>query len=194
MSTFRIVALATISWAAVALGQSGYQSPELRTELFGGFSTVSVRPGKLNGEGLSRARLHGLTFTATSYHVFSRWGLTAEVTAGARDQDALEVSRQSYLFGGTFRAVQRRKLALTGRILAGVDRWDPKRLPPGGYPGQNSFVFGFGQAIDLKMSENLAIRVQPDLQFVRRKDSGGDTRMSLNTPLSVGLVLKFGKR
>lgn len=194
MSTFRIVALATVSLAAAAFGQSGYKSPELKTELFGGFSTVSMRPGQLNGEGLGRARLNGLTFTATSYHIFSRWGLTAEVTAGARDKDALEVSRQSYLFGGTFRAVQRRKFALTGRILAGVDRWDPKRLPVGGYPAQNSFVFGFGQAIDLKMSENLAIRVQPDLQVVRRKDNNGDTRMSLNTPLSVGLVFKFGKR
>ncbi len=194
MSTIRIVALATLTWAAAAFGQSGYQSPELKTELFGGFSTVSVRPGQLNGEGLSRARLNGVAFTATSYHIFSRWGLTAEVTAGARDQDAMEVSLQSYLFGGTFRAVQRRRIALTGRILAGVDRWDPKRLPMGGYPAQNSFVFGFGQAIDLKLTENLAIRVQPDLQVVRRKDSSGDTRMSLNTPLSVGLVFKLGKR
>lgn len=194
MSTIRIVALATITWAAAAFGQSGYQSPELKTELFGGFSTVSMRPGYWNGEGLSRARLNGVTFTATSYHIFSRWGLTAEVAAGWRDKDALEVSRQSYLFGGTFRAVQRRKFALTGRILAGVDRWDPKRLAVGGYPAQNSFLFGFGQAIDFKMSENLAIRVQPDLQVVRRRDSSGDARMSLNTPLSVGLVFKFGKR
>ncbi|HBY64179.1 MAG TPA: hypothetical protein DEH78_30525 [Solibacterales bacterium] len=195
MSTI-LHALALIAVLAVprVCAQTGYQAPNLKLELFGGFSTAPMEPGRANGEGLSRVRLNGWTASVTSYQVFRRWGLTAEVSGHSRNKDGLDVSTQTFLFGGTYRSFERKRFALTGRILAGVNRWDPASIPPGGYLTQNSFTFAFGQSVDIKLAEQFAIRVQPGLAFIRRTEAGGDRKLTLMTPLSVGVAFKFGKR
>lgn len=160
--------------AAAAQAQS-YDPPNLKTVLFAGYSTVNLKPTK-NADRLS---LNGWAASATSYHVFARWGLTAEFN-GNGDGGSEHLS---YLFGGTYRAVQRKRFALTGRILAGGTRLD-----------QSHFTFGFGQAIDWKLSERVSLRVQPDLRFVRFKEPDGSSRLSLVRPLAFGVVYQFGAR
>lgn len=193
MSTILRCLLAVLA-IAPAFAQTPYQAPNLKTELFGGFSTLSMEPGRANGKGLDGVRLNGWTVSATTYQFFRRWGLTAELSGQSRDKNGLDVSTQTYLFGGTYRSFERKKLALTGRILAGTNRWDPSLFPAGGYGKQNSFTFSFGQSIDVKVSERVAFRIQPGLAFVRRAQPGGGHRLMLVTPLSFGLAFKFGNR
>jgi hypothetical protein len=85
-------------------------------------------------------------------------------------------------------------LALAGRILVGATRWEPEAPAAGEYRKQTAFTFSFGQAIDVKLSENIALRVQPDLRFVRFEEPNGSSGHSLVTPISVGLVYQFGRR
>ncbi|MBY0372708.1 MAG: hypothetical protein K2Q23_01860 [Bryobacteraceae bacterium] len=173
--------------AASARAQApAYQPPNLKTVLFGGFSSVQISPGK----DLDRVALNGWTASITDYRIFERWGLAAEFGGARRDG----AEQTSYLFGGTFRAVQRKRLALTGRILAGATRWEPEAPTAGEFRKQTAFTFSFGQAIDIKLSENLAFRVQPDLRFVRFQEPNGSSGLSLVTPISVGLVYQFGRR
>ncbi|MBY0507291.1 MAG: hypothetical protein K2X03_25475 [Bryobacteraceae bacterium] len=193
MSTILRQALALLA-IAPAFAQTSYRAPNLKTEVFGGFSTTAMEPGRAGGKGLERVRLNGWTVSATTYQFFRRWGLTTELSGHSRDKLGLDVSTQTYLFGGTYRSFERKKLALTGRILAGTNRWDPSVFPAGGYRKQNSFTFSFGQSIDVKLSERVAFRIQPDLAFVRRAQSDGGHRLTLVTPLSFGLAVKFGRR
>ncbi len=174
--------------------QSVYQAPHLKTEVFGGFSTAPVSPGRADGKALDGVRLNGWAASITSYHFFRRWGLAAELAGQSRNREGLDVSTQSFLFGGTYRSFEKRRFALTGRILAGAGRWNPTVLPPNVYQAQSHFTFGFGQSIDIKITERLAIRIQPDLAFVRRAAPEGETKFDLTTPLSFGAVLKFGSR
>lgn len=186
---FQRMMLAVLLAGAVDRAQAqtpGYEPPNLKTVLFGGYSSVSIKPGK----DLNRLSLNGWTASVTSYQFFRRWGLTAEF--GANGEDG--TNQHSYLFGGTYRALQRKRFALTGRILAGGTRWDPNAPTTGAYRQQTAFTFGFGQAIDFKFSENLALRVQPDFRFARFEEPGGDSRISLVRPISVGLVYQFGQR
>jgi hypothetical protein len=163
-----------------------YAPPGWKTEVFGGYSLVNIKPGK----HLDRRSLNGWAASVTSYQFFRRWGLTAEFGGNGKDG-----TRQSaYLFGGTYRALQRRRFALTGRILAGATRWEPGTPTADAYRQQTSLTFGFGQSVDFKCTENLALRVQPDLRFVRFQEQHGSSKTSLVRPLSVGLVYKFGRR
>lgn len=181
------VALLVLAAANQAEAQTpAYEPPHLKTVIFGGYSAVSATPGR----NLDRVTLNGWTASIASYQFFRRWGLTAEF--GAEGTDAFR--QRSYLFGGTYRALQRRRFALTGRILAGGTRWDPKAAASGVHPGQTAFTFGFGQAIDFKFSESFAVRVQPDLRFARFEEPGGSHRLTLVRPISVGLVYQFGRR
>lgn len=175
---FRLLVIQGLA-VMVLMGQNRFEPQYLKTEVFGGFSTVNHEPGRLSGWAVG----------VTNYQWFRRWGLTAEFAGRSRDRDGLKVDGQTYLFGGTFRAREWKRLALTGRVVAGVDRWDPQRVVSGGFVKQNSFVFGFGQAIDLKVNEHVAVRVRPELMFVRRKE-----KTDFVNPFSVGLVVKFGKR
>lgn len=187
--------LALIFLAALPLAaQNRYQSPYLKAELFAGFSSALMEPGYANGDGLDRARLNGAAVSFTTYQFFRRWGLTAEFNTQARDRDGLDATAQRFLFGGTFRSVDRKRFAVTGRILAGVNRWSPTTGPAGIYREQNSFTFGLSPAIDIKLTENVAIRTQPGFEFVRRERLNSDRGFSLVTPLSVGVVFKFGNR
>ena len=192
-TTIRVWTLLLATTIPPVCAQS-YQAPNLKTELFAGFSNMPLEPGRANGKGLGRVSLTGWTGSVTGYQIFRRWGLTAEFGGHSRDKDGLDVSSQTYLFGGTFRSLERKKLALTGRILAGVNRWDPATNPPGGYPRQNSFTFAFGQSVDIKFSEKVALRVQPDLALIRRLQSDGGRKLVLATPFSAGVVFKFGDR
>lgn len=128
----------------------------------------------------------------TSSSAAGAWQRNSAATLAIRD--GLDVSSQTFLFGGTYRSFERRRLALTGRILAGVNRWDPVLIPVNGYGTQNSFTFSFGQSIDIKVSEKFAIRAQPDIALVRRMQPSGDRKLTLVTPLSFGVVFKFGNR
>ncbi len=163
-----------------------YQPPNLKTVLFAGFSSVSFKPGT----NLDRVSVNGWSASITNYQFFERWGLTAEFEGGGKDG----TSQMSYLFGGTFRALQRKRFALTGRILAGATRWDPDAPVTGAFRTQTAFTVGFGQAIDLKFSENFALRVQPDIRFIRFEDPSGATKTSLVRPFAVGVVYQFGRR
>lgn len=159
-------------------------------EVFGGFSTAAFVPGRANDQNLDRLRLNGWAAGVTSFQTFRRWGLAAEV--GRRyDGDA---EAQSWLFGGNFRALARRRFALTGRIMAGVERWEPEASRAGGYRAQNSFTFGFGQAIDIKLNEHVALRVRPEIFLVRREAPDGGKRLELVNPFSAGIVFRFGQR
>ncbi len=163
-------------------------------EVFAGFSTIAVRPGRLDGKDLSRVRQNGWTATLTSYQLLRRWGLTAELSG----QHGGGSSHRA-LFGGTFRGFSGERFALTGRVLAGVTRWDPDRtsgaaMAHGVYPRQNAFTFGFGQSIDLRWKPNVTIRLQPDLLFVRMADGTNRKRTQLQTPFAAGLVWRFGRR
>jgi hypothetical protein len=178
--------LVILAATAVANGQA-YTPPNLKTELFGGFSNVGLKPGP----DLKRASWNGWTASATSYQVFRRWGLAAEFGSNFGKNDARQ---DSYLFGGTYRGFERRKLAVTGRILAGVTRLEQKAGSPGLWGSQNGFTFGFGQSVDVKLSEHFALRAQPDLRFVRFKDRAGSAKTSLALPVSFGIVFKFGSR
>jgi hypothetical protein len=141
-----------------------------KADLHGGFSLVNTP-----GVGTSkRVTLNGWTASFTDYSIFPRWGLAAEF--GGAEKDG--VSQNVYLFGGTYRGLQKKRIALTGRILAGVTQ-----------ANANTFTFGFGQSIDLRFTPQLALRVQPDLRFVRFPG-----KTSLVRPISVGLVYQFGKR
>lgn len=171
---------------AQAQAAPAYAPAQWKAEIFGGYSRVSVRPGR----DLDRRSLQGWAFAFTDYQFFSRWGLAVEV-GGNRDDRA---RHYSYLVGGTYRGLQRKRIALTGRILAGVTRWNPRELTADAYRQQTAFTFGFGQSIDFKFSGNLALRVQPDLRFVRFKQPGGSAGLSLLTPISAGLVYQFGRR
>jgi hypothetical protein len=198
------MAIRVFACASAALAQS--QPVFSKTELHAGFSTLSFRPGRANGENLSRERLNGFALSATSYQFFRRWGLTAEfgrhtgspeIESGVRFP--LTATQSTYLFGGTLRARNGRRLAITGRILAGATRWEPSAsgvdlAARGVFPTQNAFTFGFGQSVDLKFNENLAFRFQPTLQFVRLRDATDQRRTVLNTPLTFGLVFRFGER
>jgi hypothetical protein len=191
----RITFLLVVAFSLTPLAaQSSYQAPNLRNEAFAGFATTLLRPGRANGDGLDRVRVNGWTASITTYQFFRRWGLAAEFSGQSRDRDGLDVSSQSYLFGGTYRSFERRRFALTGRILAGVNRWDPAALTQNAYRRQNGFTFAFGQSIDIKLSENFALRVQPDLALVRRRAPDGAKHFSLATPFSLGAVFKFGGR
>ena len=163
-----------------------YTHPQWRTELFAGFSSLRARPGK----DLDRTTLNGWTLSATTYQFFPRWGLTAEFSGNGKDG----ASQRSFLFGGTYRGLQRRRIALTGRILAGVTAWDPALPRPGSYREQTAFTFGFGQSIDFGLSRNLALRLQPDLRFVRLRDASNKANLTILQPISVGLVYQFGSR
>lgn len=171
---------------AQAQAPPAYEPPNLKTVLFGGFSSVSIKPGSKQ----DRVSLNGWAASVTDYHIFRRWGLTAEFGGGGKDG----TSQLTYLFGGTFRALQRKRFALTGRILAGATRWEPEAPVIGAFRLQTAFTVGFGQAIDLKFSENLALRVQPDIHFVRFADPNGSTKTSFVRPFSIGLVYQFGRR
>jgi hypothetical protein len=174
-------------WAiAAAAQQPATAPPEWKGELFGGYSSVNAPAGPTS----DRATQHGWTASFTSYSVFRRWGLTAEFGGTRKDGG----SQQSYLFGGTYRGLARRRFALTGRVLAGVTRAHPPSGATNAFPRQSAFSFGFGQSIDWRFSRRFALRVQPDLRWVRFKDTEGSSRMSLVRPLSVGLVYQFGKR
>lgn len=94
----------------------------------------------------------------------------------------------SFLAAPTYRVLQRKRFALTGRILAGVTTWDPKAPTSASYRSQTALTFGFGQAIDVKFSERFALRVQPDLRFVRFQNPTGSSRLSLVRPIAVGFV------
>ncbi len=163
-----------------------YEAPNLKTVLFAGYSSVNLKPG----QGLDRITLNGWTTSVTSYHFFERWGLTAELSGNGGDGN----SQRAYLFGGTFRAVQRKRIDLTGRILAGGTRWEPNAQGLGAYRQQTGLTFGFGQSIDFKFNESFAVRLQPDLRFVRLQDASGASKTVLDRPLSVGLVYQFGRR
>lgn len=192
----------------------GYQAPELRTEIFGGFSLAPLSPGRFGDKNLSRVALPGWAASVTTYQFFRRWGLTAEFSgnSGSPEIDnavgavnrrfSFDANQRTALFGGTYRALQRKRFALTGRILAGVTNWEPKSesqtlsnlfTSNGIYPKQNAFTFGFGQAIDLKFSENVALRVQPDLRIVRLRQATDQHRTVLQQAFSIGVVYKFGK-
>jgi hypothetical protein len=80
--------------------------------------------------------------------------------------------------------LERPRFSPTGRVLAGRNRWEPSRLPTGAYGVQSGFAFGFGQSIDLKLSELIAFRVQPDLYFARRKPATGESKSILVNPIS----------
>lgn len=178
--------LLAVTAGRAAAQAPAYEPPNLKTVLFGGFSRVSIKPGS----ALDRLALNGWTASIADYRVFQRWGLTAEFSGASNDG----TSQHTYMGGGTFRSVQRKRFALTGRILAGTTRWDPKAPAANAYRTQTAFTFSFGQAIDWKLSENAAIRVQPDLRFVRFQEPGGSSRFSLVNPISVGLVYQFGRR
>lgn len=184
MSTIIILATTAL------LAQSNYQSPDLKVEVFGGFSTAAFVPGRVNDQNLDRLRLNGWAAGITSFQTFRRWGLAAEV--GRRNHGDAEA--QSWLFGGNFRALARPRFALTGRIMAGVERWEPVASRAGGYGTQNSFTFGFGQALDFKLNERIALRVRPEIFLVRREAPDGSRRLELVNPFSAGLVFRFGQR
>lgn len=175
-------------------GQSNYQPDSFRAEVFGGFSTRSMEPGRVDGTGLDKVRLNGWTASFTSYEVFRRWGLIAEFSDTRREKGVVDATSQLILFGGTFRSIERRRFALTGRIMAGTHRWSASSLPSGGFPAGNGFAFQFGQSIDVKLNERMAVRVQPGVALLRRKQVSGDSKLNVVTPLSVGLVFRFGKR
>lgn len=143
-----------------------YEPPNLKTVLFGGHSSVSIKPGT----NLDRVSRNGWTASITNYSYFQRWGLTAEF--GGNSDDGTR--HRTFLFGGTYRALQRKRFALTGRILAGGTTWDPKAPTSASYRSQTAFTFGFGQTIDVKFSERFALRVQPDLRFVRFQNPTAD--------------------
>ena len=159
-------------WLAFAVeGADAYEPPNLKPVLFGGYSSVSIKPGTNLG-GLS---LNGWAVSVTNYQFFRGWWLTAEFGGNGDDGNR----HRSYLFGGTFRSFQRKRFALTGRILAGGTTWDPKAPQSGAYREQTALTFGYGESIDFKFSENFALRVQPDLRFVRFADPSGATKTSL---------------
>ncbi len=199
-----IYALSVFACLPPAFAQS---EPEFRKgEIHAGFSTARIQPGRANDDGLSRVRLAGFNFSATTYQFFRRWGLTAEFARHSGSPTIengtsfpIDATQSTFLFGGTLRTVNRRRLALTGRILAGGTRWEPT-TPLAGlaaaniYPAQTAFTFGFGQSVDLKFSESLAFRLQPTLQLVRLRDAADTRRTVLDTPLTFGLVYKFGRR
>lgn len=182
------VTLLLVLWAAGrARAQSpAYEPPNLKTVLFGGYSSVSIKPGSK----LDHVSLNGWAASVTDYSLFRRWGLTAEFGGAGKDG----TSQTTYLLGGTFRGLQRRRFALTGRVLAGATRWELDAPGAGAFRTQTAFTFGFGQAIDFKFSENLALRVQPDLRFARFQDPTGERKTSFVRPFSVGLAYQFGKR
>ena len=211
------LAIALVGGVAAQAQSSDYSPPNRKTEVFGGFSTVGLKPGHVDEQDYSRIRLNGWTASYTTYQFFRRWGLTAEFSgnygtptidpppAGSVPSFALRSRNHTYLFGGTYRSFERRRLALTGRILAGATHWSPAAVEvaspspallaaTGVFEPQTAFTFGFGQSIDWKLSEAVAVRVQPDLRFVRIKDVGGDHRINLQLPFSIGLVYKFGDR
>lgn len=189
------VLIAAALFTPIPLGaQSGYQSPYLQTELFAGFSTTALAPGRIGDKNISAVRLNGWNFSATSYHFFRRWGLTAEAAGYGGNQDGVDASTRTYLFGGTFRGLDKRRFAITGRIRAGLNRWAPAVLPAGGYREQTGVVFGFGQALDIKLNENIAFRAQPDFLFIRREPLNEERRFLPTSALAFGLVLKFGNR
>ncbi len=163
-----------------------YEPPNLKMVVFGGFSSVSLKAGP----NLDRISVNGWTVSVTNYSTFRRWGLTAEFGGEGK----AGTSHRTYLFGGTYRAFQRKRLGLTGRILAGATQWDPKAPESGAYREQTAFTFGFGQAIDFKLSENFAFRVQPDLRFARIAGAAGATKTTFVRPISVGFVYQFGQR
>lgn len=101
---------------------------------------------------------------------------------------------QSWLFGGNFRALARPRFALTGRIMAGAERWEPAANRAGGYRAQNSFTFGFGPASDIKLNEHAALRVRPEIFLVRREVPDAGRPLELVNPFSAGLVFRFGQR
>ena len=172
------------AWRAFAVeGADAYEPPNLKTVLFGGYSSVSIKPGT----NLGRLSLNGWAVSVINYQFFSRWGLTAEFGGNGN-------RHRSYLFGGTFRSLQRKWFGLTARILAGGTTWDPKAPQSGAYREQTALTFGFGQSIDFKFSENVALRVQPDFRFVRFADPNGASKTSLVRPISAGFVYQFGRR
>ncbi len=219
IGVFRLVFLGLTMLAGVAgnAQSSNYVPPNKKTEVFGGFSSIGMKPGRVDGQDLSGVRLNGWTATYTTYQFFRRWGLTAEFSgnygnpeidapvAGASPRVFLRARNHAFLFGGTYRSFERRRLALTGRILAGATHWSPEADSGNGdgmallslsgiAARQTAFTFGFGQSVDWKISEGVAIRVQPDLRFVRMEDPGGERRTRIQLPFSVGLVYKFGNR
>lgn len=211
---FVISALFGLSLTSPLMAQTGaYQPPNLRTEIFGGFSLAPISPGRAADKNLDRVTLGGWSASATTYQFFPRWGLTAEFSGNygtpsianrvpGTNNFELDARQHTALFGGTYRALQRRRFALTGRIRAGVTRWEPKSdtaaaaallISNGIFPKQNAFTFAFGQSIDVKLSEELAVRIQPDLRFVRMRENDNSRRLLLQQSFSFGLVYKFGK-
>ena len=178
--------LALLPSVALAQARPSFEPSNLKNVLFAGYSSVNLKPGN----NLDRLSLHGWTASITNYQFFSQWGLAAEFGGSGKDG----TSQMTYLFGGAFRSLQRKRFALTGRILAGTTRWEPATPATAAFRTQTALTFGFGQGIDLKFSEHLALRVQPDIRFVRFKDPNGSTRTSFVRPFSVGLVYQFGQR
>lgn len=193
LSTLCLFLLALLTLSTL-LAQPAYTPPHLKTEAFAGFATAYLTPGRLNNQSLDRLRLNGYAVGLTSFEWFERWGLTAEFAQRTGSREGIAADTNTMLFGGAYRALTRRRFSLTGRIVAGAEQWRPTQSGNGLYRSQTSFAFGFGQSIDLKFNENVALRLRPELLLVRRERLDGTRGLELVNPFSVGLVLKFGRR
>lgn len=166
-------------------------------EVFAGASMLGLRPG---GE-LSRVWLPGWQVAATRYFT-GRLGATMDVSGFYGEREVATVGggtravdfRQIALLGGPqIRLIRRERVQTNFRALFGFANGAAQGqsgagVPPAVTVGGSALAATFGSAVDIRLREKWALRVQPGVFLTRY---GGE--LERNFRVSVGLVYSGGR-
>jgi opacity protein-like surface antigen len=173
---------------AVSFTAAAQDTPQ--AEVFGGYSYLRVNPGEEDGDEIPGLNAHGGS-GSVAFNATPMFGVVADLGVyriSNIEDSGINANVVSYLFGPKI-SVRGERVDPFVQLLFGGARISVES------ESENAFAMALGGGVDVKATDNIAIRViQAEYVLTRFSVEDGVRASQHNARISAGVVFRIGMR